>query len=83
MPKTYEQLLKDQNAHTVKPRPVVAFDFSQLEEKDAEDKKDEDSLSTASGLTEGPEAIEEIDASERNIDGDIELFGNYQVVSVN
>lgn len=81
MPKTYEQLLKDQNAQTIKP-PTVTIDFSHLEEVEVEDhRKDDDNHSTTSGVTEGPEALEDHDISDREVHDDIELFGNYEVVS--
>ncbi len=78
MPKTYEQLLKDQTSH-IKP-PTITIDLSHLmeeeEEEDAtETMANEDNSSTTSGVTEGPEVVEDAETVDKEPESGIELFG--------
>lgn len=73
MPKTYEQLLKDQNNH-LKP-PTISIDISHLMEDGAETIINDDNSSTTSGVTEGPEILEDPDTVEKEQESNIELFG--------
>lgn len=78
MPKTYEQLLKDQTSH-IKP-PTITIDLSHClmeeEEEDAtETMANEDNSSTTSGVTEGPEVVEDSETVDKEQESGIELFG--------
>lgn len=74
MPKTYEQLLKDQTSH-VKP-PTIAIDLSHLMEEEAtETVVNDDNSSTTSGVTEGPEVVEDVASADKEHESGIELFG--------
>lgn len=73
MPKTYEQLLKDQNSH-IKP-PTITIDLSHLMEEETETMANDDNSSTTSGVTEGPEFVEEAETVDKEQGSGIELFG--------
>lgn len=80
MPKTYEQLLKDQTNIPVKP-PTITIDLTHLmEDEEAKEtmmiNNDEDNCSTASGVTEGPEIVDQdIESMDKESENEIELFG--------
>lgn len=77
MPKTYEQLLKDQTSQS-KP-PAITVDVSHLMEEDVAEKTlsdNDDNASTTSGVTEGPEIVEEPETVGKEQESNIELFGN-------
>lgn len=80
MPKTYEQLLKDQTSIPVKP-PTITIDLTHLmEDEEAAEtigtSNDDDNCSTASGVTEGPEMVDpDIDSIDKESEHEIELFG--------
>lgn len=75
MPKTYEQLLKDQTSH-IKP-PTITIDISNLMEGEIEEETtiNDDNSSNASGVTEGPEVVEEQEPTESESECQIEFFG--------
>lgn len=80
MPKTYEQLLKDQTNIPVKP-PTITIDLTHLmEDEEAKEtmmiNNDDDNCSTASGVTEGPEIVDQdIESMDKESENEIELFG--------
>ena len=81
MPKTYEQLLKDQTPLPVKP-PTIMIDLTHLMEGEevaemtAPNNPDDDNCSTTSGVTEGPEIVDQdVESIDKEPENDIELFG--------
>jgi hypothetical protein len=88
LPKTYEQLLKDQTTIPVKP-PTIMIDLTHLmeDEEVAETvvaNNDDDNCSTTSGVTEGPEIIDhDVESVDKEPENDIELFGANDGYAVN
>ncbi|XP_046456568.1 brefeldin A-inhibited guanine nucleotide-exchange protein 3-like isoform X3 [Daphnia pulex] len=80
LPKTYEQLLKDQTTIPVKP-PTIMIDLTHLlEDEEAAEtvvaNNDDDNCSTTSGVTEGPEIVDQdVESVDKEPENDIELFG--------
>lgn len=88
MPKTYEQLLKDQTTIPVKP-PTIMIDLTHLlEDEEAAEtvvaNNDDDNCSTTSGVTEGPEIVDQdVESVDKEPENDIELFGANDGYAVN
>jgi hypothetical protein len=88
MPKTYEQLLKDQTTIPVKP-PTIMIDLTHLmEDEEATETTvannlDDDNCSTTSGVTEGPEIVDDVESMDKEPENDIEFFGANDGYAVN
>ena len=82
MPKTYDQLVQEQT-NQLKP-PVITVDLSQLMEEEVAEEKaiDNDDTSTTSGVTEGPEFVEDSESIDKGQESSIELFGNSDAYTV-